>query len=53
MSLSFKKDRKILCKEFIKQDNKEKQIIEEKGNRLYQLEEEKLIGRYAKKRETG
>jgi hypothetical protein len=45
-------NRKTLCKESVKQDTKENQVIEQKGNRLYQPEEEKLIGRYAEKRET-
>jgi hypothetical protein len=42
MCLSFKKNRKTLRKESVKQDNKENQVIEQMGNRLYQPEEEKF-----------
>jgi len=42
MQLSFKKNRKTMCKELVKQDNKENQFIEHMGNRLYQPEEEKF-----------
>jgi hypothetical protein len=42
MILSFKKNRKTMCKESLKQANKEKQVVEQMGNRLYQREEEKI-----------
>jgi hypothetical protein len=42
MQLSFKKNIKNLRKEALKQDNKENQVIEQMGNRLYQPEEEKF-----------
>jgi hypothetical protein len=47
MCLSFKKNRKKLCKEWVKKDTKENQVIEQKENQLYQPEEEKFLGRYA------
>jgi hypothetical protein len=53
MSLSFKKNKKKLWKESVKKDTKDNQVIEQKGNRIYQPEEEKFLGRYAEKRETG
>jgi hypothetical protein len=40
--LSFKKNKKTLCKESVKQANKENQVIEQMRNRLYQPEEEKF-----------
>jgi hypothetical protein len=42
MCLSFKKNRKTMHKESIKQANKENQVIEQMGNRLYQPEEETI-----------
>jgi hypothetical protein len=37
MCLPFKKNIKTLCKELVKQDNKENQVIEQMGNWLDQL----------------
>jgi hypothetical protein len=31
-----------MCKESVKQENKENQVIEQMGNQIYQLEEEKF-----------
>jgi hypothetical protein len=50
---SSRKTEKKLCKESIKKDTKDDQVIEQKGNRPYQQEEGKFLGRYAEKRETG
>jgi hypothetical protein len=47
MCLSLKKNRETLCKESVKQANKENQVIEHMGNQLYQPEEkqfDKVIG---------
>ena len=55
MCLSFKINRKTLCKESVKKDTKENQVIEQKGNRIYQPEEEKIdegIGKW-KRRSKG
>jgi hypothetical protein len=38
-----RKTKIIRCKESFKQSNKENQVIEQMGNRLYQPEEEKLM----------
>ena len=52
MCLSFKKDRKNVCKESVKQDNKKNQVTEQMGNRLDQLEEENFdegIGKWERR----
>jgi hypothetical protein len=46
MCLSFQERQKTLCKESIKQ---EKQMIEQKGNQLYQPEEEKTYRNVCRK----
>jgi len=51
--LSFKKDKKTLCKESVKQNNKEKQVIEQKGNWLYQPEEENFDEGIGKRERRG